>query len=35
MRPLVISRTNKSFVTVAASSSSKTGAPSGWHVLRA
>jgi len=29
-----ISRTARSFVTVAASSSSKTGAPSGWHVLR-
>jgi hypothetical protein len=31
---LGISRTNTSFVTVAAFSSSKTGAPSGWHVLR-
>jgi len=29
-----ISRTARSFVTVAASSSSKTGAPSAWHVLR-
>jgi hypothetical protein len=33
-RPLGISRTVRSFVTVAASSSSKIGAPSGWHVLR-
>jgi hypothetical protein len=29
-----VSHTNKSFVTVAESSSSKTGAPSGWHVRR-
>jgi hypothetical protein len=29
-----LSAAQKSFVTVAASSSSKTGAPSGWHVLR-
>ena len=29
----VTSRTARSFVTVAASSSSNTGAPSGWHVL--
>jgi hypothetical protein len=34
LRPLVFSRTARSFVTVAASSSSKTGAPSGWPVLR-
>jgi hypothetical protein len=34
LRPLVISRSDRSFVTVAASSSSKPGAPSGWHVLR-
>jgi hypothetical protein len=31
---LDISRTSKISVTVAASSSSKTGAPLGWHVLR-
>jgi hypothetical protein len=34
LRPLVISRTARSFVTVVASSSSKTWAPSGWSVLR-
>ena len=34
LRSLVISRTNTSFVTVAVFFSSKTGAPSGWHVLR-
>jgi hypothetical protein len=31
---LVISRKNKSFVTVVASSSSKPGTSSGWHVIR-
>jgi hypothetical protein len=34
LRPLVIRHTKRSFVTVAASSSTETGAPSGWHVLR-
>ena len=34
LRPLVISSTDRSFVTVTVSSSSKTGAPLGWPVLR-